>query len=223
MPLDKLLNHPKAGTALTGALSGAAGGALVSAFTNKKSAKKLLKGAGLVAVGGLAWQAYQSYRSGGAGSDTAATASSPVAPGADQLTRQQFEAVVAPQADSSALLVLQAMIAAAHADGHLTSAEQENVWQQALSMNLPAQELNTLQTHISQPLTVDALSAACGDMATKIEVYTASVLTLDEQCAAGQAHLQRLAGALALPAPLVATLHQKCEAAPPVTALNATA
>ena len=63
MPIDKLVKGISGNTAVTGALSGAAGGALVSALTGNKSAKKLLKAGGLVAVGGLAWQAYQSYQS----------------------------------------------------------------------------------------------------------------------------------------------------------------
>jgi uncharacterized membrane protein YebE (DUF533 family) len=53
---------------LTGLLGGAAGGALITAFANKKSARKLLKAGGLVALGGVAWHAYRSYKD-GAGKD----------------------------------------------------------------------------------------------------------------------------------------------------------
>ena len=199
MPIDKLLKNPNASTALTGALTGAAGGALVSAFTNKKSAKKLLKGAGLVAVGGMAWQAYQSYRNNNAAPKEAAA-----------ITQQEFDAVVAPQESSTAPLILQAMIAAAHADAHLTAEEQQRIWQQALDQGLPADQLDTLQQQMQTPPSMQQLIAACPDMATKIEVYTASLLALDEHCAAGSAYLQTLADALALPAPLVDTLHQQC-------------
>ncbi|MFT4821426.1 MAG: uncharacterized membrane protein YebE (DUF533 family), partial [Candidatus Azotimanducaceae bacterium] len=61
MPFEALLNSAQGKTALTGALSGAAGGALVSALTGNKSAKKLLKAGGLIAVGGIAMKAWQVY------------------------------------------------------------------------------------------------------------------------------------------------------------------
>jgi uncharacterized membrane protein YebE (DUF533 family) len=197
MPIDKLLKNPQAQTALTGALSGAAGGALVSAFTNKKSAKKLLKGAGLVAVGGLAWQAYQSYRN---GSQQAA---------AEEITRQEFEAVVAPEAADTASVVLQAMIAAAHADGMLSEAEQGRIWQHALEIGLPSAQLDSLQSQLASPQSVQQLAASCQNMATKIDVYTASALLLEDTCNAGRVHLNALAAALQLPAPLVSTLNQQ--------------
>ncbi len=200
MPIDKLLKNPQASTALTGALSGAAGGALVSAFTNKKSAKKLLKGAGLVAVGGMAWKAYQSYRSNNA----------PAQQEDPAITQREFEAVVAPEATDTAPLILQAMIAAAHADGHLTAEEQQRIWQQALDQGLPTEQLETLQQQMQTPPSLEQLVASCPDLATKIEVYTASLLALDEHCAAGQAYLATLADGLGLPAPLVNTLHQQC-------------
>lgn len=199
MPIDKLLKNPNASSALTGALSGAAGGALVSAFTNKKSAKKLLKGAGLVAVGGMAWQAYKTYRNNNTAPQEAAA-----------ITQQDFEAVVAPQANSTAPLILQAMIAAAHADAHLTAEEQQRIWQQALDQGVPADQLDTLQQQMQTPPSLDQLVAACPDMATRIEVYTASLLALDEHCPAGQGYLGALAAGLALPSPLINTLHQQC-------------
>ena len=64
MAINELLSGMKGNGALNGALGGVAGGALVSAFTNKKSARTLLKTGGLLAVGGVAWQAYSSYRNG---------------------------------------------------------------------------------------------------------------------------------------------------------------
>lgn len=54
MPINSLLKSDQAKNALTGFLGVATGGALVSAFTNNKSAKKLLKTGGLMALGGVA-------------------------------------------------------------------------------------------------------------------------------------------------------------------------
>lgn len=199
MALDKLLSGISKSSALTGALSGAAGGALVSALTNKKSAKKLLKAGGLVAVGGMAYKAYQSYRSG-----QAAETAQP----APEISQQKFTAHVAEDAPAhSTALVLQSMISAAHADHHLTDLEQQQIWQQALNLNLPAADLATLTEQLQQPATVQELAAAASSMELKIEMYTAAAIIIDESCEAGRQHLQTFATALALPPQLASALH----------------
>ncbi|MEM7079800.1 MAG: DUF533 domain-containing protein [Pseudomonadota bacterium] len=201
MPLDKILHSVKDNPAITGALSGAAGGALVSAFTGKKSAKKLLKGAGLVAIGGLAWQAYQNYKKDDSAGDN------PALP--DKLDRNRLEAIVdtTPAQAESTALVMQAMIAAAHADEHLTTAEQQQIWKAALEHGVPAQELSTLQEQLSAPMPIEYFAAAAGDMETRMDVYTAALVVIDEECAAGQQFLGELGRQLALPSGLVAALH----------------
>ena len=204
MAIDTLLSKFSNSSALTGALSGAAGGALVSAFTNKKSAKKLLKAGGLVAVGGLAYKAYQSYRSGQA-DDT----NQPV----PEISQQQFEAHVAENAPAqSTALVLQSMICAAHADGHLTDQEQQQIWQQALSLNLPPTDLATLGEQLKQPVTVAELADAAPSMELKIEMYTAAAVITDDSCEAGRRHLQTFAAALDLPPQLASALHAQVSA-----------
>ena len=87
MPLDNLLKSPQAKTAMTGFLGGAAGGAVMSALTGKKSAKKLLKAGGLVALGGVAWSAYQKYRDGAAETSTAV---------AEPVAAPAYQAIEAP-------------------------------------------------------------------------------------------------------------------------------
>ena len=210
MPLEKLLGSVKNNPALSGALSGAAGGALVSAFTKKKTARKLLKAGGLLAVGGVAWKAYQAYQANQATQPgQAAQAGAPWQAAPIELGLEQFEAVVDASApDTSAALVIQAMIAAAHADEHLTSDEQKQIWQRAVEVGLPREALATLSDQLSQPMPVEYFAASADDMATRIDVYTASLLVIDETCDAGRTHLESLATQLELPAPLVAALHE---------------
>ena len=204
MALDKFISGLTNNSALTGALSGAAGGALVSAFTNKKSAKKLLKAGGLVAVGGLAYKAYQSYRAG-----QSAESSQPL----PEIPQTQFEALVAQDAPAhSTALVLQSMISAAHADNHLTDTEQQQIWQQALSLNLPAADLAALSEQLQHPATVTELAAAADSMELKIEMYTAAAVVIDESCEAGRQHLAEFATALALPPQLASALHAQLAA-----------
>lgn len=212
MPIDKMLNGLGNSGALTGALSGAAGGALVSAFTNKKSAKKLLKTGGLLAVGGLAWGAYQSYRR----NQTAAPVSAAEALGPEPasaidavaLEKPQFDAVVDHSSNNPGpLLVLRAMVAAAHADGHLTADEQQKIWQHALTLDLPSATLADLEKELKQPASIEALAETAPNLETKIELYTASLVVIDDTCEQGQIYLQSLAAKLQIPAPLVDALH----------------
>ena len=218
MPLDRILNSVTSNPAITGALSGAAGGALVTAFTNKKSAKKLLKAGGLVAVGGLAFKAYQSYRgSQQHNSEGAATSpSQPVEPQAlPELTQQDFAAVVdSSQNENTTSLIIQAMIAAAHADGHLSEAEQRRIWQQALELELPGSDLAALSEQLSKPLDPAQLAALAPNMETRIEIYTASAIVIDDTCEAGKSYLANLASQLQLPAQLVEALHLQSSQSP---------
>ena len=218
MPLDKILGSVTGNPAITGALSGAAGGALVTAFTNKKSARKLLKAGGLVAVGGLAYKAYQSYR----GSQqqiadgAAATPAQPTqAQALPELTRQDFAAVVDSNHNASTTsLIIQAMIAAAHADGHLSEAEQRRIWQQAVELELPSSDLAALSEQLSNPLDPAQLAALAPNMETRIEIYTASAIVIDDTCEAGKSYLANLASQLQLPAQLVEALHLQSSQSP---------
>ena len=110
MALNDLLSGMQGNYALNGALGSKAGGALVSNFTTRRSARILLNTGGLMVVSRLAWQAYNRYRSG----QRQDGALSPA-----EIPRQQFEAVLDARRPGSGL-VLQALIAAAHADRHLS-------------------------------------------------------------------------------------------------------
>jgi len=208
MPLDKILGSVTNSPAITGALSGAAGGALVTAFTNKKSAKKLLKAGGLVAVGGLAYKAYQSYRGAQQNTEGAAPVQPLQAQALPELTQQDFADVVdSSQSAGTTSIIIQAMIAAAHADGHLSETEQRRIWQQAVELELPSGELAALSEQLSQPLQPAQLAALAPNMQTRIEIYTASAIVIDDTCEAGKSYLANLASQLQLPAPLVEALH----------------
>ena len=206
MALNQLLSSMKGNSALNGALGGVAGGALVSAFANKKSARTLLKTGGLLAVGGMAWQAYSSYRSG----QQQRGAMTP-----PEIPRQQFEEVLDPEGEKPALgLVLQAMIAAAHADQHLSDKEQSQIWQRAMDLGATGSELAALTQTMADPPTLNDLVVSADRLETRIEIYIASCMVIDDQCQKGQDYLRRLAKRLQLPPPLVQVLHSEASAGP---------
>jgi uncharacterized membrane protein YebE (DUF533 family) len=206
MALNQLLSNLNGNSALNGALGGVAGGALVSAFTNKKSARTLLKTGGLIAMGGLAWQAYSNYRNG----QQQRGAMSP-----PEIPRQQFEAVLSPQNEKPALgMVLQAMIAAAHADGHLSEKEQSQIWKQAMDVGATGAELAALTETMANPPSLEDLVAGAHSLELRIEMYVASCMVIDDQCEQGKTYLWRLAKRLQLPQPLVEVLHNQATSEP---------
>lgn len=210
MPIDALLNSANSKTALTGLLSGAAGGAIAGSLTKSKSAKKILKAGGLMAVGGLALKAWQSHSSAqkeaasGHASTLGAASSIRVpssAQSAEGLAADPAAAIATtPEIDTA--LILQSMIAAAHADGVLTPDEQNKIWQQAVESGLPAEELALLSEALANPLSVAELAQLTNTMEEKIEAYTAAAVVVDEGCADGQAFLNQLASQFQLPAGL---------------------
>ena len=114
MPIDKIMKSVNDNPALKGALGGAAGGALVTAMMGNKTAKKIAKTGGLMALGGLAWQAYRSYQETGA----------KLAPGTPELQAESFNLTPENQPEEIHL-VARAMIAASHADGQLDDDERQ--------------------------------------------------------------------------------------------------
>ena len=195
MPTEQLLKATK-NPAIQGALGGAAGVALISALTSKKARKNLLKAGGVVAVGGLAYKAYQMYR------DNQGQAQP-----AQALERDRFEAETT--SPDTVTLLLDAMIAAANADGHLSMSEKQRIWDQAVEYDLPPMALAHLSDQLDAPPTVASIAARAHSTEVKVEVYTASVLAMDENCEAGESHLQRLATHLELPQQLTAAIHNR--------------
>ncbi len=195
MPVESLIRKATESSALQGALGGVAGGALVSALTDKKSARTLLKAGGLVAVGGLAYKAYQDYRS-----KQAVVA---------DIGQKQFEASVNVE-DETDCVVIQAMIAAAHADGQLTASESDRIWQQAVDQGYSADQLGRLAEHIATPPTLPQLATRAKSMEQKIEIYLASVLVMEpgNLC---EEYLVSLQNSLGLPDGLVQALRKRTE------------
>lgn len=226
MPFEALLNSAQGKTALTGALSGAAGGAFVSALTGNKGAKTLLKTGGLIAVGGIAMKAWQAYSNKGADAPMTLEADpAPVAipidaaipiPAAVPIAAAVPVAAIAsqpqanpneqPSADDELLLVLRSMISAAHADGHLSDQEQQEIWSKSVELGLPANELAVISEALHQPLSSAQIAALATTLEAKIEVFTAAAVVIDDTCNAGQNYLDDLGTQLALPIGLIGAL-----------------
>ena len=199
MSLNALMKSDQVKSSLSGFLGGAAGGALVSAFTKKKSAKKLLKAGGLVTLGGVVWSAYQSYQS-----------RSNSSPSHTQIVKQDIAAATAERAPCvSDMALFRAMAAAAFADGHIDQAESDKIWQSAVEHGLEGEALNRFAMMLKHPRSMAEVLADANDTESKLEVYAASALVIDDACASGKRYMEKLKLALDLPAPLLASVDHR--------------
>lgn len=211
MDLNRILQGLSSSGAVTGFAGGLAGSALVGAVSGKKGrkmAKGALKVGALAAVGGLAYTAYQRYQKDKAPLQQAGATETP-GRAWPQLTQEKFDAVVEDDAQGGALLLIRAMIAAAHSDGHIDAGEQDRVFAEAQRADLSAEEKAMLFDELRNPLSISALVAQSSNPETAIEVYAASVLAIDESRDEAKTYLRSLALALDLPAELTTSVHEQ--------------
>lgn len=218
MNLDKVMSNLAGSGVLGGLAGGAVSGALMSNKKARKAAGTALQIGGLAALGGMAWKAYQGYQA-EQGRSTAqpAEASPAPQPAADPvwsgLQQAGFTVDAADDSQGSrALLLIQAMIAAACADGHMDQEERQRIMAQVAEAGLAADEKALVFDALHRPLSLSELSQRvdCPELAA--EVYMASLLAVDETRIEAELYLDALAYRLGLPASLVAQLRHQLPA-----------
>lgn len=128
------------------------------------------------------------------------------------LSQQQFDQVVQDEShDTGQMLILRAMITAANADGHIDENERQRIYQQVDDFDLITEDKAKLFDELRHPLSLQELMNAVPNSQTAIEVYAASLLAIDEQKAASQDYLSRLASSMLIPPELVKALHVQAE------------
>lgn len=220
MDLSRIVQGLSTSGAVSGFAGGLAGSALVGAVSGKKG-KKMAKGAlkvgALAAVGGLAYKAYQGYRQNQASATPVTQAQDGNTRIADtsawrDIPQRRFEAVTENPEGSGSLLLLRAMIAAAHSDGHMDNDEQNRVFDEAGKLSLSQQEKARLFDELRNPLGLQEIVAEVDNPETAVEVYAASLIAVGEFRPEGHAYLRSLALALDLPGELVESVHQQVAA-----------
>ena len=213
MNLDKIVS----GLTSSGVLGGLAGGAVSGAIMSNKKARKtagtLLKVGGVAALGGLAWKAYQDYQG---EKQPAPSAPSPANtdPVWQGISKQRFEvADQDPEPGSTAFLLVQAMIAAACADGHLDSAERQRILSQVDNFDLAPDEKAMVFEALESPLSLSALCERVDSPEVAAEVYLSSLVAIERHRTEARLYLDALAFRLGLPEGLVAQLHEQVEEA----------
>lgn len=96
------------------------------------------------------------------------------------LTQQQFAQVILDEnQDSGQMLILQAMITAANADGHIDENERQQIYQQVDDFDLTTEDKASLFVELRRPMSLEERVKAVHNSPTAIEVYAASLLAID--------------------------------------------
>jgi len=179
---------------------GGLAGLLLGSKSGRKMAGKAVKLGGLAVLGGLAYKAYNNWQATKGGDSTvsqhdAGTSIKDITPAAEGTAF-----LPASQAERAALgvKVIQAMIAAAKADGHIDSGEQKRIFGKLDEAGLGVEEKAFLMDELQKPLDIDAIVSLAENTEQAVEIYAASCLAIDPDDTAEQAYLAMLAARLKL-------------------------
>lgn len=212
---------PPAGDERTAMLKGAGTGALAAGaiallFGSKgarKFASKAARLGGTAAIGGLAYKAYTDWQAQqqpaqAGGQNTAAGGSPAAARPTSQsfsgtLDLDQFGEVGTPMAKLSEIdatvrseSIIQAMISAARADGHIDEEELALITQQINSLGLEKDVTAFLLSELNKPVSVASVAALADTPETAAELYIASALVVDMESSSERDYLDELASAM---------------------------
>lgn len=185
-----------------------AGGLLGILMTG--SGRKLLgtgvKVGGAALIGGLAYKAYEDWKAGKSASEA------PAGPMAlPQPDGTAFLPIDPIQANDLSARLLQAMVAAAKADGHVTPDERARIDSQLATLGLGAEASAMIAAELDMPLDAGRIAALARSEEEAAEIYAASLLTVDPNGPAEKGYLAMLAARLNLHPGLVAHLHAKAD------------
>ncbi|EJZ18247.1 tellurite resistance TerB family protein [Rhizobium sp. Pop5] len=183
--------------------TGAIAAVLLGTKTGRGIAGNALAIGGLAAIAGLGYQAYKNYQSGQAPAapSDAPSANNPV------LLPPPVESGFGPASPAGSnefvLVLIRAMIAAAKADGHIDDAERALIMDKIKAADVSGEAAAFIERELASPTDIDALVVAATTEEQRVELYTASRLTIEPDSRAERGYLDLLAGRLGLADQLV--------------------
>lgn len=175
-----------------GALTGGALGLLLG---RNKSTRKLATYGGLAALGVMAYKAYGDYKQ--------------QQEGAVRAEPQTVDRLPAPQVEQHSQAILQALVAAAKADGHVDAREREVIEGEFARIYQDNTVQTWLRNELEKPLDPSEVARAGTTPEIASEMYLASLLVADEQNFMERAYLDELARQLKLDDALKSRLEQQ--------------
>jgi uncharacterized membrane protein YebE (DUF533 family) len=183
--------------------AGALATAILGTKTGRDIAGNALAMGGLAAIAGLGYQAYKNYQAGQMPAQAPATPANATTAVLPPPSDSGFGAASPAQSNEFVLVLIQAMIAAARADGHIDDAERTLIFDKIKAADIGGEAAAFIERELTQPTDLDALIAAAVTEEQRVELYTASRLTIDPDTRAERGYLDLLAGRLRLPDALV--------------------
>ena len=187
-------------------LGGGAMGMLVGSKRGRSMGGKALKYGAIAGVGVLAWKAWQSSqaaKNGNAQQNTAQNASE----------GERVEALSGEYQERRSLELLQAMIMAARADGHIDQQEQALITEQIDALGADQEMHNWVEQQLKAPLDAQVLAREADSPQAAREMYLISVAVTDDQNPMERAWLDQLGSALNLPKEMTAELERQAQQA----------
>lgn len=120
--------------------------------------------------------------------------------------------VVTHEAETSAALMLRAMIQAAKADGHIDPQERQQIIDH-VGADADAEDLSFVKEQLDAPVDIAALAADTPE-ALRVRVYSMSLMSVRLDTPAEAVYLDRLAAALGLDQTVINALHDHLGLAP---------
>jgi uncharacterized membrane protein YebE (DUF533 family) len=180
-------------------LGGGALGMMLGSKRGRKMGGQAIKYGALAGVGVLAYKAYQNYQSNNQNAPQ---------PSMGQ-QGQPLEQLQGQAQEQRGLEILQAMIMAARADGHIDANERALLTQEIEKLG-PDDELhNWIQQQFNAPLDAQALARSSDSPQASREIYIVSAIMIDDQNPMERAWLDQLASALKLEAGITRELDQQ--------------
>lgn len=197
------------GALATGAVAGGLLTLLMSGGSPKKMIKSAVKVGGAAAIGGLAYKAYSDWQ---AGKDPQAVTRTDAAPELPSPEGTVFMPADPTAAEDLSLRLVRAMVAAAKADGHVTSAERRRIQSQLPQLGLGTEAEALIAEELDGPLDVGRVAEMANSPEEAAEIYAASLLVVDHEAPAERGYLAMLAARLKLDPRLVEHLHTNAHA-----------
>ena len=169
--------------------------AILGTKTGRKLAGNVATVGGIAAIAGLGYLAYKNYQSGQSPQTVTQKEPEIIPPPASSPFSTQSPAL----SNDFALTLVRAMIAAAKADGHIDAAERANIMDKVHAVDLGSEAEAFIARELANPVDIDDLVAAARTEEQKVELYTATRITIDPDTRAERGYLDLLAGRLGLP------------------------
>ncbi|UXZ53296.1 tellurite resistance TerB family protein [Halomonas sp. 7T] len=181
-------------------LGGGAMGLLVGSKRGRSMGGKALKYGAIAGVGALAWKAWQSAQE-KKGSDISSAEG------------ERVEVLSGEYQERRSLELLQAMIMAARADGHIDEQEQALITDQIDALGADQEMHRWVEQQLKAPLDAQALAREADSPQAAREMYLISVAVIDDQNPMERAWLDQLASALNLTPEMAAELERQAQQA----------